>query len=511
MNAPSSANSAAPLIQHKHVNNISYQSCSKDNGDCSDNSEKKSGSMQRHHTPDENMCTYSKSSISDFEASKIETLKLLAGVAGNVLEWYDFALYGYFSDVIAHNFFPEQAGDAALIESFAIMGGAFLMRPLGGIMIGYIGDKFGSQRALEVSIFIMAFPTFAMGCLPTYSQIGILSPLLLMVVRLLQGISAGGQLMSSLVFTLEHKPQERWGFFGSLVMAVANIGTLLGGLVGYITRALLNDAQLLSWGWRVPFLSGIFLSACGFYLRDHSGDMHSTIKTHENPLKEAFRPANRRALVSCSLVPMVWAGGFYMTYIWLPIFMNDLIDHPIPGVFGVNTMSLFVAEVLLFPIGGILADKYGTKNVMTVGASLIFLFGPLLIIEVSQGKEVTALWAQTAMGLMLAIWGAPMMRWLFEVFPADVRLTSVSIGYNIALALGGGFSPGLATYVTGRFGEHYPGLLLPVFAILGIIGLYIAPHKEEELPCNSGGGKVDDEGRKHSIHTSCNDDTVQKV
>eukprot|EP00814_Leptocylindrus_danicus_P011817 CAMPEP_0116019154 /NCGR_PEP_ID=MMETSP0321-20121206/9062_1 /TAXON_ID=163516 /ORGANISM="Leptocylindrus danicus var. danicus, Strain B650" /LENGTH=210 /DNA_ID=CAMNT_0003489659 /DNA_START=57 /DNA_END=689 /DNA_ORIENTATION=- len=187
------------------------------------------------------------------------------------------------------------------------------------------------------------------------------------------------------------------------------------------------------------------------------------MKTRENPLKDAFRPANRRALVSCSLV-------FYMTYIWLPIFMNDLIDNPVPGAFGVNATSLLVSEVILFPVGGILADKYGTRIVMLVGASLIFLFGPLLIVEVSRGRENTALLAQTVLGMMVATWGAPMMRWLFEIFPADVRLTSVSIGYNIALALGGGFSPGLATYVSGRFGQHYPGLLLPIFATLGMIG-----------------------------------------
>ena len=133
------------------------------------------------------------------------------------------------------------------------MGVGFLARPFGGAVIGYIGDEFGSQQALELSIFLMAFPTFTLGCLPTYSQVGILSPLLLIIVRITQGISVGGQLMSSLVFTLERQPYERWGIYGALVMAVGTFGCLLGSVAGYIMRVLLNDAQLESWGWRFPF------------------------------------------------------------------------------------------------------------------------------------------------------------------------------------------------------------------------------------------------------------------
>lgn len=168
-------------------------------------------------------------------------LKTLAGVMGNVLEWYDFAVFGFFSDIIGEVFFPKsQSKDLSVMESFAVFGGAFLMRPLGGIVIGFIGDTSGRKEALEISIFLMALATTLMGCLPTYSQIGNSAILLLLIVRMLQGLSVGGQLMTSLVFTLEGRPKDRWGLYGSFVMGAANIGTFLGGLVAYGLRRTLT-------------------------------------------------------------------------------------------------------------------------------------------------------------------------------------------------------------------------------------------------------------------------------
>ena len=193
----------------------------------------------------------------------------LQGLAGNVLEWYDFAAFGYFAEVIGDNFFPpDQSEQSKLIESFVVFGGAFLARPVGGVLLGYIGDTFGRKRALEISIFLMAVPTFAMGCLPTYEQVGYWSVVLLVITRLLQGMSVGGQLMASTVFTVEGcKDKSRWGFVGSTVMASANLGTLLGGIVAEIINETLNEDQVHRFGWRIPFLSGILVSVFGIYLR----------------------------------------------------------------------------------------------------------------------------------------------------------------------------------------------------------------------------------------------------
>lgn len=414
-------------------------------------------------------------------------LQTLAGVAGNALEWYDFALYGYFSDIIAKNFFPQD-DQLALLESFVVMGGGFLVRPFGGAIIGYIGDKVGSQRALEISIFLMAFPTFAMGCLPTYSQVGILSPILLIIVRLFQGVSVGGQLMSSLVFTLERQPREKWGFYGSLVMTVATFGCLLGSLAGYIMRALLTDAQLESWGWRIPFLSGIFLSACGFYLSSHEDDSthDSSAVTpsdeqdnNSNPLKEVFAPKYRVYIIGYACAAICYGGGYYLLFAWMPIFMTDLlIDNPVPGAFGVNTLALFFTGVILTPIQGMAVDRYGdggSRRFMIVGAWLMILLGPYFTIMISRGEELPAFWAQMALGTFNGLYAAPMCSWLVESSPPEVRITILSIGYNIGLAIGGGLTPVLGTWMTTEYGTKSPGLLFTITALLGLIAVYIVP------------------------------------
>ncbi|KAL7549728.1 hypothetical protein ACHAWF_012994 [Thalassiosira exigua] len=251
----------------------------------------------------------------------------VAGVAGNVLEWYDFAVFGYFGDIIGRVFFPpNQSSNVTTMESFMVFGGAFLMRPVGGLLLGYLGDVYGRRRALYVSIFLMAWPTFLMGCLPSFERVGYLAPIMLIIIRALQGMSVGGQLMSSLVFTLENVPRESWGLYGSFVWATGNFGVLLGGLVGYAIREGLDENQLIAFGWRIPFLSGVVVSFAGFYLRKNdkdeataesrSADHAKPRKEKTNPFATMFEPGNVRPLLAASMVPMIWSAGFYLSFVW---------------------------------------------------------------------------------------------------------------------------------------------------------------------------------------------------
>lgn len=349
--------------------------------------------------------------------------------------------------------------------------------------MGYIGDKYGRKRALELSIFLMAFPTFAMGCLPSYDSIGPVAILLLAITRCLQGLSVGGQLMSSLVYTLEQHPKRRWGLYGSYVMAAANVGTLLGGIVGFIMRATLTDEQLHSWGWRVPFLAGILVSLTGLYLKyycdeDHAGS-HG-VHAPPNPIKAAFGRANRRSLLSATLVPMLWSAGFYLTFVWLSIFMSDLEVPPLPHAFLVNSASLAFSVCLVFPLGGIISDRYGRRRIMAIGAVCMGVLSPFMIYVIGLDNPVAAFFAQSTMGLSLTLWGAPMMAWLVEAFPPEARLTSVAIGYNIAQATAGGFSPAIATLLVDRYGEHTPGYILSALALTSLTGLLIAPSHQHD-------------------------------
>lgn len=384
--------------------------------------------------------------------------------------------------LVADVFFPPQEGNSALVETFTIFGAAFLMRPIGGCILGYIGDKYGRKKALELSIFLMAFPTFAMGCLPTYEQVGWVAILLLLLVRCLQGLSVGGQLMSSLVFTLESHPRERWGMYGSFVMAAANFGTLLGGLIGFTMREALTPEQLMTWGWRVPFLSGILVSLSGLYLKcfckeDDPHLYHAGANGPPNPIKAAFAKDNRRSLLASAMVPILWSAGFYLCFVWLAIYMAELIDPPVPRAFGVNSAALLFSVCLLFPIAGHLSDKYGRIFIMTIGGVCMAVLSPILIIVVGQGNSWAAFFAQSALGILLSFWGSPMCAWLVESFPPASRLTSVAIGYNLAQALAGGSTPALATLLVDTLGPNSPGILLTGLAIVSLIGLRcVAPH-----------------------------------
>lgn len=352
--------------------------------------------------------------------------------------------------------------------------------------MGYVGDKFGRKTALEISIFLMAFPTFAMGCLPTYAQVGWFSIVLLILVRLLQGLSVGGQLMSSLVFTLEQHDKSQWGLYGSLVMAAANFGTLLGGIVGFTMRESLTEQQLLDWGWRVPFLAGIIVSFCGIYLRYHCDEYShltaasSTSSPPANPLRVAFSRGNRRALGAASLVPMLWSAGFYTTFVWMAIYMETLLDDPVPHAFGVNSAALLLSVCILFPLAGIWSDKWGRKTTMTIGGVAFGVASPIMIYIIGLGNPYGAFVSQCIMGVALSYWGAPMMAWLVESFSPEARLTSVAVGYNVAQATIGGLAPSIATLLVDSIGAVAPGFLLSIVAILSLIGLRcVAPHDIE--------------------------------
>jgi MHS family proline/betaine transporter-like MFS transporter len=458
------------------------------------------------------------------------TLKTVAGIAGNVLEWYDFAVFAFFSDILGVLFFPKSRNeDLNTMESFAIFGGAFLMRPIGGLIIGYIGDVSGRKKALEISIFLMAIATTLMGLLPTYKQIGGGAIILLCLVRMLQGLSVGGQLMSSLVFTVESRPRTRWGLYGSCVMAAGNFGTFLGGVVAYVLRTNLTMEQLLSWGWRIPFLSGILISFCGIYLKyfcqhdeimpghvpepvpqmDSDDGLHVTNdesaddsersaedplprptgrraqQARDNPLRLAFAKENRRALFGAALVPVMWSGGFYLSFVWLAIYMKDLISPPVEQAFAVNSISLLLL-CIWFPIAGLLSDLFGRKKIMTAGAIIFGCLGPISIFVIGRyGGGENPLWipfcSQLVLSVSLAFWGAPMCAWLVEAFEPKARSTSVCIGYNVAQAIAGGVSPLLATLLVENVGIGAPGILLVVLTTLSMTGLWcVAPQHDIE-------------------------------
>ncbi|KAL7528466.1 hypothetical protein ACHAXR_005348 [Thalassiosira sp. AJA248-18] len=460
---------------------------------------------------------------------KNSPLVTLAGMAGNVLEWYDFALFGFFSDIIAEVFFPPSDDEdnnndfngtdlshGNLVRSFAVYGGAFVMRPIGGILIGYCGDKYGRKQALVPALFLMAIPTTLMGCLPTYEQVGGWSTALLVMCRLVQGMSVGGQLPASLIYTVETRPKEQWGFYGSLVMMCANIGTLLGNLIGALMRTVLTHDQLVSWGWRIPFLTGslnafvaLYLWMYGYEHHPNAGeydtvegddDQDSNQKESEGqvrpryPLREVCRRENLPGLLSAWLTTSLYGGAFYTSFVWMATYMDVLIDPPIENAFWVNAMALLFGIVLVLPVTGMLSDHTGRLKAMIAGAVGLAILGPIMLWVISTGGSVKAFFAQWTIGLFLSLFGGPMNAWLVEMFPAKFRLTSAALGYDLAHCTASAFSPLVATVLVNEYGPLAPGAMYPFFAVLSLIGMFISTRTRYDIGDTNDMGTLTDGG-----------------
>jgi len=270
-------------------------------------------------------------------------------------------------------------------------------------------------------------------------------------------------------------------------MASTHTEALIGSIFGYILRISMSYDQLKAWGWRIPFLCGIFLFIPGFYLKNslHSpaevpADETKSNNINEedekfNPIKEAFRAENRRMLVSTILVSMLGTGIFNLTFIWMAIYMDRLVDPPVPQAFLINSVSLGLSHCLFAPVAGILSDKYGRMPNLITSALLVAILGPIMIAAASTGNPIAALLTQSAVGVSFTCWVVSMWVWLYEQFPAEIRLTAIAVGYNISSALVGGFTPAIATVMVDAVGLASPGILYVVLSMLALIGLYIAP------------------------------------
>eukprot|EP00591_Stephanopyxis_turris_P006523 CAMPEP_0195507168 /NCGR_PEP_ID=MMETSP0794_2-20130614/677_1 /TAXON_ID=515487 /ORGANISM="Stephanopyxis turris, Strain CCMP 815" /LENGTH=509 /DNA_ID=CAMNT_0040633761 /DNA_START=91 /DNA_END=1620 /DNA_ORIENTATION=+ len=436
----------------------------------------------------------------DDSSSSKDRMTSLMGVAGNVLEWYDFSVFGYFSDIISTQFFPpDQSGHAALIESFAVFGSAFLVRPIGGLIIGRFGDVVGRKAALEGSILLMAFPTFVLGCLPTYGTVGWISTILLIICRLLQGLSVGGQLMSSVVFTLERSPRMHWGVWGAAVFAASSVGVTFGSLLSYVLREMLSEEELQAWGWRVPFWLGVLGIIPGWYLKRH-GKEHPVPAVHEEEdispthggvftrqsssrLSDTFTLSNIRALISMAFVGAVSAATYYIVFIWLAVFMESLCDPPVPHAFAINSVSGFSGIFIQF-FGGWVADQATAKSrnqnggrkawirIMAISAITLAVTAPPFLATIgATSNPYIALLSQLVMGTILSMYSGCMLPWMIDTFPPAVRMTSMGVGYNISVSIFGGFAPAMATLLVDKVSDAAPGYVVTITGMLSVLGL----------------------------------------
>ena len=381
----------------------------------------------------------------------------IGGVIGNVLEWYDFAVFGYFAAIIGKQFFPAEDQLAALINAFGVFAIGYMMRPLGGMIFGHIGDRIGRKRALQISVLMMAIPTTLLGLLPTYASIGITASVALVVLRLIQGISVGGELIGSISFITEIAPPKRRGFYGSWTLFSAVTGVLLGSFVATVMHLIFDPATLAAWGWRLPFLAGFLVGGFGLWARQglvESPDFEKLEQAGEvakSPVVEALRQHPGQILHVVALV-MSMASGFYMLFVWWPTYLNTIVSPPVPHALMVNTVAM-VALAALIPVAGLASDQFGRKKVLIVSLLAFAIVTYPLFVITDHSVMLAALACQLVFALLSAGIQGPMPATMVEMFPTKTRFSGVAMGYNISMALFGGTAPLVSTLLIRATGD----------------------------------------------------------
>ena len=398
-----------------------------------------------------------------------KTTTVFAAMAGTALEFYDITLYGFFSSLFAPLFFPSINPTLSLMASLGAFAAGFLMRPLGGIFFGYIGDRYGRKKALVIAIFLVTLPTVMIGLAPTYAEIGILAPLIIILCRLLQGICVGGEYGGAAVFISEQVEKKRAGFAGSILCATAFLGAVVGSGIG----ALCTASFMPHWGWRLPFLIGGVFGLTIYFFRKGIQETESFSQVNKEkihshfPLKEIFQQRKLNllcatAMGSCVQIP------FYMASIYMQILLINELKFSSSDALLVNT-GVMVLWMGLLPIAGLLSDRIGAIKLMSYSAlavmSLVYPLFFLLEYHLSLG---TILFVQ----LMISLAGVGFMGaapgLMPQLFPVEERVSGTAVGFSLGQALFSGMTPLVATALVACTGDFKaPSFYLILTSLIG--------------------------------------------
>lgn len=377
-----------------------------------------------------------------------ETRKaVVAAAIGNVLEWYDFGVYIFFAGTIAKQFFPADDPSTGLLSSFAVFGVGFLMRPLGGIVIGRFGDTHGRRAALTLTIMAMALGTVLVGVLPTYATIGIAAPALLVLARLIQGFSAGGEWGGSTAFMVEWAPVAHRGWYGSFQQASIAASLVLGSATGALFTSLLSPDALAAWGWRVPFLLGIVLALVGGWLRRNVEETPHYRAAEAAPEDgTGHRPGFSAALRAFGFT-IHWTVAFYILLSYMPTFTGQHAGVTPAQALTANTIGLIVLMVLI-PVFGALSDQVGRRPLLLTSCAFFAIATlPLFWVIASKPGLTVLILIQVLFGAAIALYSGAGPAAIAEMFHTIGRSTWMTPSYALAVAIFGGFAPFIAAWL----------------------------------------------------------------
>jgi MFS transporter, MHS family, proline/betaine transporter len=409
-------------------------------------------------------------------SKRLQRKARLAGIIGNVVEWYDFALYGYLAAIIGRLFFPGEDPTASLLASYGVFAAGFVMRPLGATVFGWLGDTVGRGRTMLISVVMMAFPTVALGLLPDYQSIGIAAPVLLVVIRMIQGLSVGGEFSSSVTYMVETAPEEARGRAGSW----ANVGSMTGMLLGSAAAAAVTTffpPEILdTWGWRLPFLVGGVIGLAAILIRrDLPRSPH--FQSHEagTPSRSPFQQLwtqNRATAIQAFLFAASYGMVFYLVMVYLPGWLSREGGADESLALQINS-ALTLGIIPLMVLFAWIGDRWirRTHLIAAAFAVMAILAYPLGLYMIGQSISAMIV-GQAALVLLLAVPLGSAPATFVELFPSSDRLTGYSISFNLGVGVVGGATPALATWMIVATGHPLaPAWLLIAAAVVATLTL----------------------------------------
>lgn len=412
---------------------------------------------------------------------------LIASLVGSSIEWFDYFLYGTMAALVFNQlFFVNEDPTVGLLLAYASFALSFFIRPFGGIIFSHIGDKIGRKKTLVLTLSLMGAATFAMGILPTYQAIGVAAPIILITLRLIQGLGIGGEWGGALLLATEYAPPERRGFFGSIPQMGVTIGMVMGTLALWI-MSLLPEQQFMTWGWRVPFILSALLVIFGLWIRKGIDETPEFKKVKEKgeipklPIVETLRYYWKEVLITIG-AKVVETAPFYIFSTFIVSYGTSTLGFSRSAVLGAVMVSTVITTILI-PVMGSLSDRVGRKKMYIVGTVAMMAFAFPYFWMIHQGSVLMLVLA-TIIGLGI-IWApitAVLGTMFSEIFDAKVRYTGVSLGYQIGAAVAGGTAPLVATALLASFDNSYVPVALYIMftAVVSLIAIFAVKSRVEQ-------------------------------
>jgi MHS family proline/betaine transporter-like MFS transporter len=400
---------------------------------------------------------------------------IVAASIGNALEWFDILVYGFFAATMSKLFFPNENETVSLLLALGTFAVSYMVRPIGGLVLGAYADRVGRKAALMLSIRLMMFATLLIAIMPPYAQIGVIAPILILLARLVQGFSAGGEFGSATAFLVEHAPEKR-GFMASWQFASQGLATLLASAFGTVLTSTLSEAQLESWGWRIPFFFGLLIGPIGYYIRRYVGEAGEFVKRADierAPVKEAFHSQKGRMLVAVGALAVSTAISYLITY--MPTFAVRDLGLPASTGFA-STLVTGIVLTCLTPVVGHLSDRFGrTRIMLTFGALILALMYPSFAFLVANPGFTVILVVMFLVGVLKAGYFAPLPAMMAELFPITSRATGMAVSYNVGVMTFDGTTPLVIVWLVDATGNPLaPTFYLMFLAVLSLVSVLVA-------------------------------------